>query len=503
MKFILSILSAAGILGPPHPTSPTMTELSFPSLTSDHPASIQFLAWLSAFNTADEETLVNYHSDSTFPSSVLDGDTDSLDRELGLARMTGGFNIVEVESSSEPSSVVVILKEKTREQYARAVMVVDISKPSYPATKFDIHPIVTPIKFFPKDDPRRLQYEKALAPLTTERRRAVLDGLSSVIRDQYINPKLGEEIIAALDTHFKNGDYEVFEENEKFAQRLTEDMHLSGNDLHMRVAFLEPRPELNQDGVIHKPKSFVEELRRMNFGFGSVSFDTDSIPGKKIATLPINGFVPSSPDFASDWQEIKAAIGKIVSSIADADALLVDLRSNHGGSPDTVVFILSYLLDDGPVHSLDMVDRSGSIEKSFSTLPADQLPQGTERFGGQKPLFVLTTNETISGGEDMAYGLQAFKRAIAIVGQGNEATAGAANPITKPRFVGDEVFGKGWWFVGVPNLKPVHAITGSNWEGVGVKSDVIAGKGKWEGVSDAKEVARRLAIQVLEPQKEL
>src|SRR3982074_3194205 len=108
MTFFFTILSAAGILGPQLTTSPTIMS-SLPSLPSDHPASIQFSAWLSAFNTADKETLVNYHSDSTFPSSVLSGDIGSLDRELGLARMTGGFDVADVESSSEPSSVVVIL----------------------------------------------------------------------------------------------------------------------------------------------------------------------------------------------------------------------------------------------------------------------------------------------------------------------------------------------------------------------------------------------------------
>jgi Peptidase family S41/N-terminal domain of Peptidase_S41 in eukaryotic IRBP len=503
MRFLLSLLSAVGILGPRLPTSPTMTEFSFPSLPSDHPASIQFSAWLSAFNTADKEVLVNYHADSTFPSSILGAVLGSIDRELEFARMTGGFSIEEVESSSEPSSIVVILKEKARPQYARAAMVVDISQSSYPVTELKLRAIVTPIKFIPKDDPRWPQFERALAPLTTERRRAVLDGLSNVIRDQYINLELGEEIITALEAHFKDGDYEVFDQNEKFAQRLTEDMHLSGHDMHMGIRFLEPRPERNQSGDDPKPESRVDDLRKMNFGFGSVSFDTDSILGKKIATLPINGFVPSTPEFVSDWEDIQAAIGQIVSSVADADVLLIDLRSNHGGSPDTVAFILSYLIDGAPLHLLDMVDRSGSIEKSFSTTPFDQLPQGTERFGGQKPLFVLTTNETISGGEDMAYSLQAFKRANAIVGEGNEATASAANPITRPRFIGEEIFGKGWWFVAVPNLKPVHPITASNWEGVGVKSDVIAGKGEWAGVSDAEEVSRSLARRILESQKEL
>ena len=160
-------------------------------------------------------------------------------------------------------------------------------------------------------------------------------------------------------------------------------------------------------------------------------------------------------------------------------------------------------MDHGPLHLLDFVDRSGKVEQTFSTTPEDQLPAGTNAFGGTKPLFVLTTSETISGGEDMAYSLQAFKRSKATIGEGNEATAGAANPITHPRHICEDIFGKRWWLVAVPNVKPVHAITGSNWEGVGVKSDFIAGKGMWEGVPDAQEVGRRLTRQYLEPEQEL
>jgi hypothetical protein len=158
---------------------------------------------------------------------------------------------------------------------------------------------------------------------------------------------------------------------------------------------------------------------------------------------------------------------------------------------------MSYLLDGEPRHLLDFVDREGNVQQSFSTLPVDKLPAGTKAFGGKKPLFVLTTKDTISGGEDMAYGLQAFNRAIAIVGERNEATAGAANPNTKPHFFCEEEFGDKWWLAGIPTSKPVHSVTLSNWEGIGVRSDVVAGKGEWIGLDDAKEVATRLAMRVL------
>jgi C-terminal processing protease CtpA/Prc len=90
-------------------------------------------------------------------------------------------------------------------------------------------------------------------------------------------------------------------------------------------------------------------------------------------------------------------------------------------------------MDGRPRHLLDFIDRSGTVEQSFFTLAVDGLLVGTKGLGGRKPLYVLTTKNTISGGEDMAYGLQASRRAT-VIGEGNNATAGAANPINKPNF---------------------------------------------------------------------
>jgi hypothetical protein len=460
MQLFQSILSVVGVMGLHLPAEPKILELSYPSVPLNHLASVQFTAWLAAFNTGARKTLLEYHSSSDFPYSVTSRDIGNIDRELGLANASGVFHIAEVESSSEPSTLVVVLKEKKREQYARSTMVVDISKSNYPVTEFDIRPIMTPIKFIPTDDPRRARYEKALKPLTTSMRKAVVDGVSDVLREQYVEPNLVDHFISALESHFDNGDYDNFVESEQFAERMTTDLHAAGHDKHMRILFVEPRGgRPNDDDGPPEPPKRLEDLRRINFEFGSISLDKDTLLGKTIATLPITGFVPSEERFASDWKEIRGEIGKILSTVADADALLVDLRNNGGGSPSTVAFMLSYLLDNGPIHVLDFVDRNGKVEETFSTLPADELPAGTHTFGGAKPLFVLTTNQTISGGEEMAYDLQAFKRSGAVVGEGNKATAGAANPITHPRFICEEIFGKGWWLVAAPSVKPVHAVT--------------------------------------------
>jgi hypothetical protein len=485
-----SILSFSGLV---RPKLPAVEETLHPSLSSEHHASVQLSAWLEAFNTGDRETLLTYH-DSRFPYHVT-ADLNSVERELNLAQMTGGFHIVDLESISPPSSVVVLLQENNSPKYARVSMEVDASKSPYPVTKFNLRAAVTPIEYIPSNDARRPKYEKALQPLTEVLRRKLVHKLVKILRDRYIYPALADKIIANLESHLEKGDYDSFVDSEEFSRRLTSDMLDVSNDKHLCIVFTEPPEDRGWNFLGIRKESDLKIFRRINFDMGELVFDATSVPGRTIARLPIYGFLPY------ENAEVRKAIAEIISKISDADALIVDLRWNDGGDPDMVAFIMSYLLDDNPRHLLDFVHSSGKIEQSFNTLPKKKLPSGSKVFGGSKPLYVLTSNATISGGEDMAYSLQAFKRATAIIGE-HETTAGAANPVTDGKFICQKEFGKYWWLVLVPDLKPVHEITGTNWEGVGVKSDIVAEQGEWKGVG-AEEVARRMALKSLTLDREL
>jgi hypothetical protein len=79
----------------------------------------------------------------------------------------------------------------------------------------------------------------------------------------------------------------------------------------------------------------------------------------------------------------------------------------------------------------------------------------------KKPVFVLTSPMTSSGGEELAYDLQALQRAV-IVG---EVTGGGANPAT-PVMIGLK------FVVVMPTAQGINPITGTNWEGNGVLPDV-------------------------------
>jgi C-terminal processing protease CtpA/Prc len=146
-----------------------------------------------------------------------------------------------------------------------------------------------------------------------------------------------------------------------------------------------------------------------------------------------------------------------MSLIAGTEALVIDLRRCLGGEPTAVSFIVSYLWDHEPVQLTGL--REHAQLKQAWTLP--YVPG--HRFGREKPVYVLTSAVTFSGGEALAYDLQQLGRAV-IVG---EQTRGGAHAREG--------------FVVHPHLEAtisvaaaVHPKTGGNWEGTGVTPDVPA-----------------------------
>lgn len=105
----------------------------------------------------------------------------------------------------------------------------------------------------------------------------------------------------------------------------------------MAIHFIEPLHLKHPENKNPKPRfePRLEDLEKTNYSFGCITLDTDSVAGKTIATLPIDSFLPSTEKSVEIWKEIRAGIGEKLSSIADADALIVDLRENHGGDPST------------------------------------------------------------------------------------------------------------------------------------------------------------------------
>lgn len=153
-------------------------------------------------------------------------------------------------------------------------------------------------------------------------------------------------------------------------------------------------------------------------------------------------------------------------------ALIVDVRGNSGGDPETVALACSFLFDVEPVHLNTLESDQGRTKRQFWTLAHLDCARYLDR-----PVFVLVDARTFSAAEEFAYDLQSLRRAT-VVGQ---PTAGAAH--LREQYQLDEHF-----FLNVPIARAVNPITGTNWEGVGVVPDVEVDPD--EALARACELAR-------------
>ena len=178
--------------------------------------------------------------------------------------------------------------------------------------------------------------------------------------------------------------------------------------------------------------------------------------------------------FAPHVAEVRDEVRAKMSAVADARALIFDLRENGGGLPETVAFLTSYVGSKEPVQLGSTYKRATNKTEELFTDPS--VPGST--FGSEKPVYVLTSHYTFSAPESFAYDLQARKRAI-IVG---EKTGGGAD-------AGDVVSLGHGFSAFIPDTRVIHPVTKTDWEGVGVKPDVEVPADK------ALETAHKLALE--------
>jgi hypothetical protein len=265
-------------------------------------------------------------------------------------------------------------------------------------------------------------------------RAEVVDALAKRLASSYAVAEAGEKMAEAVRSKLTAGAYDRLLAPEEFARALHADVRAVVDDRHLRVTFEGARPAARPDGPPPvRPDARNGAIGRLEVLAGNIGY------------MEVSGVPPRA----------NVAIDAAFAYLRNTDALVIDLRGNGGGSPDTVAYYMSYLSEGPPYTVLRVHDRQqGVIETKTTEL-------GERSYGKKKPVYVLTSILTFSGGEEFAYDVQAFKRGV-IVGQ---TTGGGANP------GGPHSLGHGFTaFVPMGLVK--HPATGTNWEGVGVKPDV-------------------------------
>ncbi|MBN1340263.1 MAG: S41 family peptidase [Bacteroidales bacterium] len=276
--------------------------------------------------------------------------------------------------------------------------------------------------------------------LSETAQKIIIDTCISTFEIYYIYPGKVAEIKEYVNHRYGRGDYQGIKDINELAHQLRRDFRLVTNDSHIWIDVIENLPVSDSDV---SDKEQTEELSENNFGFSEFEVLTGNI-----AYLKIDAFV--------DLKFGKDTAYAIMNRLQDCDAIIFDLRDNHGGNENMVRYLASFFFE-GKVQLNSLYFR---FADSLVTGWTD--PGICEKKIIRQRLFILTSESTSSAAESFTYVMKNFNRAT-IVGQN---TKGAAH--WKETFVLREH----GIFLEIPVAYPLNPVTGRDWEGSGIAPDI-------------------------------
>jgi len=290
-------------------------------------------------------------------------------------------------------------------------------------------------------------------PVDAAERKAVVEALAAKLNDFFVFPDVAARYAAMLRANLAAGTYDGLADPDAFAAEVTADLQAVAKDGHLKLAteaywndkFGAPGPK----GEAAKPLG-LEETRMIG----------------KVAYLRFSLF--------PDDHETAARARAFLLAHADAQAVIIDSRPNHGGGLEIMNAVLP-LLYAKPTTLVRMDTRAsaadaGPPEDGLTPQPsppglarADHviMPDARETRLRDVPVYYLTSAKTASAAEHLALAFRHTHRATQI----GETTRGAGHyggvlPIGS-RFAAF-----------IPMGRTYDPDTGWDWEGKGVAPDV-------------------------------
>jgi hypothetical protein len=269
---------------------------------------------------------------------------------------------------------------------------------------------------------------------------AVVAEVRRIIAARYVLPERRPALDAVLAEGLASGRYAVTDPA-VLAQRVDADLERVGSDHHLGFK-LDPKQAGTLAAVQRRTapdrSGYERQVRQVNHGI------------TELRLLPGNVRYMAYEELKWIGAETKAALDDALRFLGGGEAIIIDLRTNGGGSGDAADRIAAHFLSAGT--ALYTYYEEG-VQQGAQVLAVD--PPAGRLLG--KPLYLLTSAETASAAEALA-GIIAGHGVGEVVGE-NTAGAGYENTLVPidGRFV-----------LSVSIGRVVIAPTGRDWEKVGI-----------------------------------
>ena len=298
-----------------------------------------------------------------------------------------------------------------------------------------------------------ISIETGVAVGNTERDH-VIQAAASILVAHYVDTQKAHEASDLLLIHQKRGDYDALSDGPTLAERLTQDIQGSTQDLQVAVQYSRnaiPNSPPTPSAVQHE--EYRAAMMRQNCTIEKVQMLSNGIGYMKFNFFP-------DPTVCSE------VFHRSMEQLSQSRAIIFDLRDNAGGFPGMVADVAAELFDHPVLWYNPRATPNASL---LSPVPDSKL--------ANKPVYILTSSRTFSGAEHFTYDLKMLKRATVI----GEATRGG-HP-GAPYRVDDH------FWMAVPEVRRPSPYGTLDWQGLGVEPDVKV------NASDAMGTAQQLAMK--------
>jgi C-terminal processing protease CtpA/Prc len=299
-------------------------------------------------------------------------------------------------------------------------------------------------------------------PLSVSGKQQLMDTLIRHLVDGYVFEDAGIQMGKALKIFQKGRSFAQINSFQGFADSLNTQFLRISNDKHLRLLYSYDTVPVQSEQEVSFPDFIKQFAVNNNYGFNKLE-----ILQGNIGYMNILGFFP--------FDEARDNAIAAFHFVENTAALIIDLRQNNGGESNINNFVISYFFGPQPVNFLSTRFRKNNrIEQFWS---AYYLPG--KRYLN-KPVYVLTSPQTFSAGEAMAFVLQSLTKATVV----GERTGGGANMCDLVRL-------NAYLVLNLPVASPAGLVSEKNWEGRGVIPDLEIAQGR------ALDAAHSAALKVL------